>query len=179
MKTCSKCRQEKSLSEFNKATNRRDGVQTYCKLCQRGIDKLFYQNNPGRRTRETKEKARDAARRYVLAYLLAHPCVDCGEDDVVVLDFDHLDDKLYHITEMIRDGFSIKRIQEEIDKCEVRCANCHRRATARRHGGWWKVVLQDIGVSPSGKAAASKPAITGVRISPPLLEQPNTPIAQR
>jgi hypothetical protein len=59
-------------------------------------------------------------------------CVDCGEKNPIVLDFDHLRDKKYNISRMIHDGFSWKAILKEISKCEVVCANCHRLRTYRR-----------------------------------------------
>ena len=69
-------------------------------------------------------------RQFLKEYRNAHPCVDCGEDDWVVLEFDHVRGKKFmNVTDMSRRHFSIKKIQEEIDKCEVRCANCHRRKT--------------------------------------------------
>ena len=62
-----------------------------------------------------------------------HPCIDRGETDLVVLEFDHLRDKAFCI------GFELTRrrwqdILEEIARCEVVCANCHRRRTATRSG---------------------------------------------
>src|ERR1700675_1475161 len=61
---------------------------------------------------------------WLFNYLLEHPCVDCGEADPVVLEFDHIgNDKKWDVAGMYL--FSIKRIQEEIAKCEVVCANCH------------------------------------------------------
>lgn len=78
-------------------------------------------------------KAIQRNKRFVLDYLSTHPCVDCGEDDLVVLDFDHVrGTKVKEVTEMVRDGMSITNIRLEIEKCEIRCANCHRRVTARR-----------------------------------------------
>lgn len=64
-------------------------------------------------------------------YLEEHPCVDCGESDPVVLDFDHVDpaDKFDGISHMIRAAYSLARLQAEIAKCQIRCANCHRRRT--------------------------------------------------
>jgi hypothetical protein len=59
-------------------------------------------------------------------------CVDCGEKNHIVLDFDHLHDKKYNISRMIHDGFSWKAIQKEISKCEIVCANCHRIRTHNR-----------------------------------------------
>jgi hypothetical protein len=71
--------------------------------------------------------------------LLTHPCVDCGESDTIVLEFDHvIGEKKYNIADVIRSGRNWQSIIEEIEKCEVRCANCHRRATAKRGGNWNK-----------------------------------------
>lgn len=74
----------------------------------------------------------------MLAYLSAHPCVDCGESDPVVLEFDHVrGEKCHNIGHMLADGKSWTRISGEIEKCEVRCANCHKRVTAKTFG-WYK-----------------------------------------
>lgn len=67
-------------------------------------------------------------------YLAAHPCVDCGESDPVVLQFDHLRDKRTEISKMLRRGFTWTTIELEIAKCDVRCASCHRRRTAMERG---------------------------------------------
>ena len=62
----------------------------------------------------------------------ASGCVDCGENNHIVLDFDHVRDKKYNVSRMIHDGFSWKAIMNEIKKCEVVCANCHRIRTYAR-----------------------------------------------
>ena len=59
-------------------------------------------------------------------------CTDCGENNPIVLDFDHIRDKKYNISRMIHDGFSWKAIVKEMEKCEVVCANCHRIRTHDR-----------------------------------------------
>lgn len=60
-------------------------------------------------------------------------CVDCGEGNPVVLDFDHVrGEKRGNVSDMVRWSYSIKSIKEEIRKCEVRCANCHRKKTHER-----------------------------------------------
>ena len=59
-------------------------------------------------------------------------CLDCGEKNHIVLDFDHLTNKKYNISRMIHDGFSWAAIKKEIAKCEVVCANCHRIRTHNR-----------------------------------------------
>lgn len=76
-------------------------------------------------------------RKYVLNYLVSHPCVDCGESDPVVLDFDHQKGKIDNVSDLIKNRNSIELIAKEIDKCVIRCANCHRRKTAKDFG-WYK-----------------------------------------
>lgn len=63
----------------------------------------------------------------------------CGETDPVVLDFDHLRDKKENISWLVCHGAKLEIITEEIAKCEVRCANCHRRKTAKQFD-WYKDV---------------------------------------
>ena len=71
---------------------------------------------------------RDANKKRMWDYLLEHPCVDCGIDDPRILEFDHVRGiKSYNVARMVTGStFSWKKIQEEIDKCDVRCSNCHR-----------------------------------------------------
>src|SRR5438128_4021279 len=68
----------------------------------------------------------------VREYLLEHSCVDCGESDPAVLDFDHLRDKKADVSTLIQFAVSWRALADEIAKCEVRCANCHRRRTATK-----------------------------------------------
>jgi hypothetical protein len=77
---------------------------------------------------------RDRIRAYIKDYLKTNPCVDCGETDPVILEFDHVRDKDFNISDAARKGVSIKKLNDEIAKCEVRCANCHRKKTYERSG---------------------------------------------
>lgn len=82
-----------------------------------------------------KEKKHD----YIIEYLKSHPCVKCGESEVILLDFDHTyqDNKSKSISQMICINMSLSKIQEEIGKCQVLCVSCHRRKTAKQLG-WYK-----------------------------------------
>ena len=61
---------------------------------------------------------------------------DCGEVDPTVLVFDHRDptEKFKDVGKMIHNGSSLENVQREISKCDVRCANCHSRRTAKQFG---------------------------------------------
>lgn len=132
LKICSKCKVNKTIIEFSKNKRKGDGLQTFCKECSKNKSKEFYERNKIsqclqilRRKRERRIKAK----KYILAYLQAHKCIDCNESDPVVLEFDHLSDKKRNISEMISQGYAVESIIIEIEKCVVRCANCHRRKT--------------------------------------------------
>lgn len=81
-----------------------------------------------------KKNARKAEiRQYIKDSKLGKPCTDCGVlYSHYVMDYDHLSNKEYDIGKMSSHGFSIKRVQEEIDKCELVCSNCHRERTFSR-----------------------------------------------
>jgi hypothetical protein len=87
--------------------------------------------------RKAKGQRREAAVakrvKYLVAYFRDHPCVDCGERDPVVLAFDHLRDKKFGIGNGFRDR-NWQSVLDEMAKCEVVCANCHRSRTAKRGG---------------------------------------------
>lgn len=81
---------------------------------------------------------REKARNFIWDYLSENPCVDCGEKNPVVLEFDHINgEKSSSISKMVSSYMSVEKISEEIEKCVVRCANCHRIVTSSR-GNWWK-----------------------------------------
>tara|TARA_R110000782_G_scaffold234294_1_gene320456 strand:- start:200 stop:562 length:363 start_codon:yes stop_codon:yes gene_type:complete len=70
---------------------------------------------------------------YVDAIKSISECVDCGESNPLVLDFDHVKGKKVKcISDMVRCSYSIDTIKKEIDKCELRCSNCHRVITDKR-----------------------------------------------
>jgi hypothetical protein len=87
-----------------------------------------------------KEVRRGRARQAVLDHLLTHPCIDCGERDPVVLEFDHVKPKTGEVGRLVADGERVARVMDEIARCEVTCANCHRYRTAQR-AKWHRYVI--------------------------------------
>jgi hypothetical protein len=129
-RTCSRCRAALPLSAFNR---RGDGHQHYCRECFKA-----YFRERGETHRRQNRAAREArvarAREAVLEHFATHPCVDCGERDPVVLEFDHVAGKVCNVSTLVYDGAPVARIRQEISRCEVRCASCHRRVTSQRDG---------------------------------------------
>jgi hypothetical protein len=70
---------------------------------------------------------------FLIEFFRTHPCIDCGETDPLVLEFDHLHDKSFDIARGLRDR-SWAELLPEMAKCDVICANCHRRRTAVQRG---------------------------------------------
>jgi len=111
----------------------------------------------------TKHKARAAARRGEASarnqkraweYLLAHPCL-CGQADPRVLTFDHDDPakKDRDVSDMLLQDFSWRRIFEEIQKCTVRCSNCHMKRTGEQRKDWkWRRWQQNLFFESHGAA---------------------------
>lgn len=108
----------------------------YCRPCRAEYGREHYEKNRQRYIDQAKkrtEKVLAERMQFLLEHFSSHPCVDCGETDVAVLEFDHLGEKAFNVSSGVRDRGE-EAFYEEIAKCEVVCANCHRRRTARRGG---------------------------------------------
>lgn len=83
--------------------------------------------------RQIQQQLRKRNMKFLKEYLATHPCIDCGFSDVRALEFDHVrGQKFKEVALMAQVGYSIEKLKVEIDKCEVRCANCHKIITAER-----------------------------------------------
>jgi hypothetical protein len=139
-RVCSMCGIEKDIEEFplrNLFTKRR---QSYCIDCKSKMHASWYDRNKEyQKANAAKHRieSRQNAKEYVWNYLLTHPCISCGQSNPVVLEFHHRGGKDKAVTEMVASGYPISRIQAEIDKCDVLCANCHRILTAKERG-WFR-----------------------------------------
>jgi transcription elongation factor Elf1 len=140
---CSACGAEKAATDFSFADQERRILNAYCRVCHAAYRHAHYVANKSdyvRRAIAQTRARRDENRRQVLLYLAAHPCVDCGNENAVTLEFDHRDpaEKLTEVSRLIVNR-RWPRVLAEIEKCDVRCINCHRRKTGREFG-WAKVV---------------------------------------
>lgn len=142
VKKCSRCKLEKPLEEFNFKDKIKNLRQYHCRNCSRLYVQSHYQNNRQyylEKARRRNKRIRTTIKNYLWGYLTVNPCVDCGEKDPIVLEFDHVRDKSFTISSIGRDRM-FEEVIKEIAKCEVRCANCHRRKTAKQFG-WHKKIM--------------------------------------
>jgi len=109
-KICTKCRKELPLTSFYSRGNGR--YRSECKECHNNYVKEQYHKR--------KETIDDFKKQQL--------CRKCGEKRYYLLDFHHIDPSIKEdtVSRMISNRNSIEQIQEEIKKCIVLCANCHR-----------------------------------------------------
>jgi hypothetical protein len=144
LRRCGRCGQSKSPAEFawrRRAKGQRDNL---CRPCRAEYHREHYEANRDRYVAQARERKRALALErttYLIDYFGSHPCVDCAENDPVVLEFDHLRDKLFDIGQALPYR-SWASILCEIEKCVVVCANCHRRRTAKRRGSLRSVLTE-------------------------------------
>ena len=155
-KRCCTCHEELPLTSFNVRRAAADGLQSRCRSCSAA----WYARNREAHKRNVaarNTRVRERNRVLLLQYLAEHPCVDCGLDDVRVLDLDHRDPatKRVAVGRLVGETGSWQRVLEEIDRCDVRCANCHRRRTAADFG-WARQAAWEAAQAADGAAAAER-----------------------
>ena len=121
-KTCRGCQETKPLDGFYKNPNVSDGYLNWCKPC------IVQRYAAGRSARQRKLLD------YIQAIKLERGCTDCGyREHPAALEFDHLPGFVKeHRVATMAGGSTKAKIDAEIAKCEVVCANCHRIRTANR-----------------------------------------------
>jgi hypothetical protein len=140
---CPRCKTVKPLSEYNIRNNTTNRPFSYCRECQREYSRAHYGRNKeahNRRRYANSIRYRKRNKFALAEFLSKRACVDCGLRDPVVFEFDHVRGaKSFTIGSMLHKAVSWKKILDEIEKCDIRCANCHRRKTAAQFG-WedWK-----------------------------------------
>lgn len=139
-KTCTHCSKTKHYSDFNK---KRNGLDSWCRTCRSDYWKTYYADPIKKkqhivknisRTKKQREEIRD-----VLRSLKEAVCEDCKKKyPYWVMQFDHLPSKgkkNFNVSKFAMKGHSLRKVLEEVKKCDVVCANCHADRTHKRRIG--------------------------------------------
>lgn len=92
------------------------------------------------RRKEAASRSRKRVTDAIFAALIGKSCVDCGESDLLVLQFDHRDPKEKKCD--ISKCSTVTSVLRELPKCDIVCANCHTRRTQRMFGSWRLAYVQ-------------------------------------
>jgi hypothetical protein len=145
MRICTKCEFDYPApieDFFHRKHDTKDGFQYVCKKCISLVHQEHYQKRKSYYKKKAKISNRELRIRnlqFIVDYLKTHPCVDCSESDPIVLEFDHQGDKIYNISSM--QTLKLEKVKREIAKCNVRCANCHKRKTAKQLNYYQGIIL--------------------------------------
>jgi hypothetical protein len=99
---------------------------------QQEYQKEWYARNSEKQKANAKKHKQIAIQRnreYIWDVKSENPCTRCGEKDPACLEFHHLDsdEKESAISNAAGAGWSLERLQSEVDKCVILCRNCHAK----------------------------------------------------
>jgi hypothetical protein len=143
-KKCRQCGDLLDVSCFGLKYPDREIRVGACRACVRETSRAHYLRNRGSykaRAAANNVRIKAANREKLREYLRGSCCIDCGIGDLVVLEFDHRpqEHKRADVSTLVGTAFSWSTISKEIAKCDVVCANCHRKRTAR-YFSWRKLL---------------------------------------
>lgn len=130
---CKKCGLRKPFTDFHK---NRDSYKTKCKDCCSEIAKSYNKDRIVAMNEQRIAAIREPNRLFIRLYLKDRSCVDCGEDNWLVLEFDHVRGEKVHQVSYLMNSHSVEVVAEEVAKCDVVCGNCHKLRTMKRLGSW-------------------------------------------
>lgn len=123
-KKCSKCGKRKPITEFNRHAQTRDRLRPECKKCFGEASRAYREARSD--IRREQRMARQEDNRRLILTAKGDRCQRCsGRFPPYVLEFHHRDprEKSFNITPS---RHMAARVLQEIAKCDVLCANCHR-----------------------------------------------------
>ena len=96
-----------------------------------------------KRRRARTKRCRAKGYGLVMLAKIRGSCVDCGESDPAVLDFDHRDpsEKKFNLSQPSQ--CTSGRVATEMAKCDIRCSNCHRKRTSVQRNAWHQEYKSD------------------------------------
>ena len=127
-KVCGKCGEERPTKKFSRNKEKKDGLNSTCKICHREYTKAHYANNRQKyidraKANRVKEKEKTAK---LLFELKSSGCLRCGEKHPACLHFHHRDPSTKEENVSLLKN-SRSRIIGEAKKCDILCANCHAK----------------------------------------------------
>ena len=150
---CTKCLSAKPFSAFGLDTRKKNGLKAHCLACEAAYTMAYRKAHPRAARRycdlspQRKAKKLAAQKRYRKAnphvtrgwqranrdknrlrlnqWMTDHGCHDCGDKRVVVLVFHHLKSDPSNVSVPRLVNSTWEKIEAEIDKCHLLCANCH------------------------------------------------------
>jgi len=134
MKLCKKCQQLLPLEQFSMNKAKKDNLDTKCKKCANLYSKQHYIENRQHYINKTKTQRQIRKLKNLTTinnYKTNKGCKYCGEKDVCCLDFHHISNKSFTISERTS-WICEENLMNEINKCIVLCSNCHRKIHAGR-----------------------------------------------
>src|SRR5688500_3885976 len=93
----------------------------------------YYYRHP-ERAREIRTRKKNELAAWFREFKSQLQCERCGEADPVCLGFHHVDaeEKTFPLGDLRKRGWCRERVLEEVARCAVLCANCHRKLHAGR-----------------------------------------------
>lgn len=152
MKKCTLCLKPKSLDEFPRNKQTKDGRYAHCKKCHSKTMRDSYHRDPDAKLEDCKRRRR-ALIEITSEIKSKSGCKLCSESDPCCLDFHHSDPTKKDVTiALLVTRKSKEKMLKEIEKCVIVCANCHRKLHAGR-------IKLTIGVA--GSTSGSEPESVG------------------
>lgn len=146
MKVCFMCKILKPKEEFYKKSDHSTGYSTYCKICASKMQKESYAKNREHhleRARQWRKEPHNNILEYArhkthlqlgieaITEAKKNGCSICGYNKcIAALDFHHTNDSPKKTAVSKMRNHNISKLKEEISKCIVVCANCHREIHA-------------------------------------------------
>lgn len=140
MKTCSLCN-TKDQSKFTPSFLKSTKTKGYCSPCSKNYHKEWYSRNKEHVRKDTNKRRKLNIKQnmdYIWELLSSSFCAVCKNNNILVLEFDHISHKKYAISELRRYA-SLDLLKRELSKCQILCSNCHSEKTQKDSNSWrWK-----------------------------------------